>query len=120
MSHDLNKRTRVRKKRAFRVRKKVRGTAERPRLSVHKTIKHIGAQLIDDENGVTLAMFSTLSKEATGQKKSKDGARFVGQKIAELAKGKKIGSIVFDRGRFKYHGLVAALAEGARDGGLKF
>lgn len=120
MSHKLIKRTKVRKKRKMRIRKKLRGTSDRPRLSVSKTLSHIGVQLIDDESGVTLAGFSTLSKEAKGQKKSKEGARFVGQKIAELAKQKNVEQVIFDRGRFKYHGLIAELADAARENGLKF
>lgn len=120
MSHKLIKRSKVRKKRQMRIRKKLKGVAERPRLSVSKTLKHIGAQLIDDEKGLTLVSFSTLSKDAKGQKKSKDGARFIGKKIAELAKKKNIEQVIFDRGRFKYHGLVAELADAARESGIKF
>ena len=104
----------------MRVRKKVRGTGVRPRLSVSKSLRHIGVQLIDDERAVTLASFSTLSKEARQYRKSKKGAQFVGQKIAELAKEKNIDAVVFDRGRFKYHGLIAELANAARENGLKF
>ena len=104
----------------MRVRKKTKGNAARPRLCVFKSLTHIGAQLIDDEKGVTLLSYSTLSKEAKGQKRTKEGANSIGKKLAELAKGKKIEEVVFDRGRYNYHGLVAALAEGAREGGLKF
>ena len=120
MSHKLLKRTKVRKKRTMRIRKKLRGSSERPRFSVSKSLKHIGVQIIDDENGVTLTSFSTLSKEAQGHKRSKEGARFVGQKIAELAKQKNIEKVIFDRGRFKYHGLIAELANAARENGIKF
>lgn len=120
MSHKLLKRTKVRKKRSMRNRKKLRGSSERPRLSVSKTLNHIGVQIIDDEKGVTLASFSTLSKEAKGQKRTKEGARFVGQKIAELAKQKNVEKVIFDRGRFKYHGLIAELADAARENGIKF
>lgn len=120
MSNKLLNRTRIRKKRKLRIRKKLRGTNARPRLSVSKSINHISVQIIDDEKGITLAGFSTLSKEAKGLKKSKEGARFVGQKIAELAKQKNIEKIIFDRGRFKYHGLIAELANAARENGLKF
>ncbi len=119
MHLNLKKRTTIRKKRAFRIRKKLRGTAERPRLSVSKTINHIGVQLIDDEKGMTLASYSTLTKELKG-KKSKENARLVGEKIGELAKGKNIDRVVFDRGRFKYHGIIAELANGAREKGIKF
>lgn len=119
MGSQLERRNEVRKKRALRVRKKLRGSAERPRLSVFKSLKHIGAQLIDDEKGVTLLSFSTCAKGAGEIKKSKEGARLIGEKIAQLAKEKKIEQAIFDRGRFKYHGLVAALAEGAREKGMK-
>ncbi|MBF5058867.1 50S ribosomal protein L18 [Candidatus Neptunochlamydia vexilliferae] len=120
MHLNLKKRTTIRKKRALRIRKKLRGTAERPRLSVSKTLTHIGVQLIDDEKGITLASYSTLAKELKGKKKSKETARLVGEKIGELAKGKNIDRVVFDRGRFKYHGIIAELANGAREKGIKF
>lgn len=121
MHLNLEKRNQIRKKRAMRVRKKVRGNAERPRLSVFKSLNHIGVQLIDDEKGTTIASFSTLVKELKGQKQSmKEGARIVGEKIAEVAKGKKVDQVVFDRGRYKYHGIIAELANAAREKGLKF
>ena len=120
MSLHILKKQKLRKKRQMRNRKKLRGSADRPRLSVSKTLKHIGAQLIDDEAGHTIASFSTLSKEAKEHSKSKDGADFVGKKIAELAKEKQVTSVIFDRGRFKYHGLVAHLAQAAREAGLIF
>ena len=118
MENRLKKRSIARKRRVFRVRKKLKGTLSKPRLSVSKTNKHLFAQLIDDENGNTLAAAGTLSKEKL--KKSKDSAKLIGTKLAEIAKEKKINSIIFDRGRFKYHGLIALLAEGAREGGLEF
>jgi len=120
MSCKLLNRKKTRRNRAMRVRKRLRGTASKPRLSVTKSLRHIGVQIIDDELGVTLVSFSTFSKEAKGHKKSKEGARFVGEKIAELAKKKNISTVVFDRGRFKYHGLIAELADAARENGLKF
>ena len=120
MSHKLINRTKMRKKRILRIRKKLRGTSCRPRLSISKSLNHISVQMIDDEKGITLAGFSTLSKEAKGMKKSKEGARFVGQKIAQFAKQKNIDKVIFDRGRFKYHGLIAELANAARENGLKF
>ena len=104
----------------MRVRKKLRGTPTRPRLSVFKSLNHIGVQIIDDENGYTLASYSTLVKDLSGKKKSKETARLVGQKIAEIAKEKKIESIIFDRGRFKFHGIIAELANAARENGIKF
>ena len=120
MGRNLQKQNTIRKKRTWRVRKKLKSTCGKPRLCVSKTIKHIGVQLIDDEKGITIASFSTKSKEAKGQKKSKESARLVGQKIGAMAKEKNVEEIVFDRGRFKYHGLVAEVAEGARESGLKF
>ncbi|MEM7174823.1 MAG: 50S ribosomal protein L18 [Chlamydiota bacterium] len=120
MRQELKQRNIRRKKRTQRTRKKLKGSATKPRLSVFKSLKHISCQLIDDDNGVTLASFGTQAKGVEGHKKSREGARFVGEKIAEIAKEKKIGTVVFDRGRFQYHGLVAELALGARSGGLKF
>jgi large subunit ribosomal protein L18 len=120
MNLNLERRNTVRKKRSMRVRKKLRGTAERPRLSVFKSLTHIGVQMIDDVNGLTLASYSTLAKELKGKKRTKETARLVGQKIAEIAKEKKIESIIFDRGRFKYHGIIAELANAARENGIKF
>ena len=120
MRQELKKRNTRRKKRAVRTRKKLRGSVERPRLSVYKSLKHISCQLIDDVNGVTLASFGTQSKENKDLRKTREGAKAVGEKIAELAKAKNIVKVVFDRGRFQYHGLVAQLATGARQGGLKF
>lgn len=120
MQSNVKQRNVVREKRALRVRKKLKGSSERPRLCVIKSLKHIGAQLIDDETGVTLASFSTMSKELRGHKKSKESARLVGEKIAEFAKEKNIEKVIFDRGRFKYHGLIAELAQGAREKGIQF
>jgi large subunit ribosomal protein L18 len=104
----------------MRVRKTLHGNAERPRLSVSKTNCHIYAQLIDDDNSVTLAGFGTLSKEMSVKKKSKESAREIGKQIAELAKKKNINSVIFDRGRYKFHGIIAELANGAREAGLQF
>jgi len=119
MDHDKLRRANARAKRAMRVRKVLKGTNIRPRLSVLKSNKHIYAQLIDDERGVTLAGIGTLSK---GHKmcKSKEAARYIGQQIAELAKKCGVESVLFDRGRYKYHGIVAELAAGARTAGLQF
>ncbi|MCX6354600.1 MAG: 50S ribosomal protein L18 [Candidatus Aureabacteria bacterium] len=110
-------------RRKMRIRKKIHGAPERPRLSVYRSNLHIYAQLIDDRNGVTLAAISTLSpqyKERQKDKEKKDAAKIVGALIAELAKAKGIEQIVFDRNRYRYHGRVRALADGAREGGLKF
>lgn len=98
-----------------RVRAKIFGTAQRPRLCVFKSNQHIYAQLIDDEKGKTLAAASDLEI-----KKSAEKTKEVGKLIAEKAKVKKIEKVVFDRGGYKYHGRVKALAEGAREGGLNF
>jgi large subunit ribosomal protein L18 len=103
-------------RRAARVRAKFLGTAKKPRLSVFKSLKHVSAQLIDDEKQVTLASAS----DAKMKGKRIDNAKKVGEEIAKLASAKKIKECFFDRGRFKYHGIIKALAEGAREGGLKF
>jgi large subunit ribosomal protein L18 len=108
-----------RKRRHVRVRKKVTGNAARPRLAVHRSARHIFAQLIDDGAGHTLASASTLDtsiRDATGDKKAR--ARQVGQLLASRAKEAGITAAVFDRGGYAYHGRVAALADGAREGGL--
>ena len=104
--------------RLARIRKSITGTAERPRLSVFRSLKHISAQLIDDTTGNTVAAASSIEKEVVGG--NAEGAKQVGLKLAERAKAKGIDAIVFDRGGFRYHGRVAALADGAREGGLDF
>ena len=107
-------------KRHKRVRAKVFGTTERPRLNVFRSEKNIYAQVIDDVAGNTLVSASSLDKEIEGNGGNKEGARKVGLAIAEAAKKANIEEVVFDRGGFVYHGRVAELAEGAREGGLKF
>ena len=109
-----------RKKRHVRVRGKISGTPERPRLSVFRSNANIYAQIIDDVNGVTLASASTLEKEFEGATGNKEAAKKVGKTLAERAKAKGIAAVVFDRSGYIYHGRVAELAEGARDGGLEF
>lgn len=112
-----------RTRRRFRVRKSIKGTAERPRLSVTRSHKHISAQLIDDLAGKTLASASTLDKGLSGSVKyggNKDAATLVGKAIAERAKAAGVEAVCFDRGAYKYHGRVAALADAAREGGLQF
>lgn len=104
----------------YRIRKTVKGTAERPRLSVFRSNKQIYAQLIDDVQGVTLAAVSSAAKEMTANGPKVDLAREVGKKLAEKAVQSGIKSCVFDRGGYLYHGRVKALAEGAREGGLQF
>jgi large subunit ribosomal protein L18 len=123
MDNSKKKRLRSRKKRVMRVRSQVRGSSERPRLSVFKTNAHVYAQLIDDVKGVTLAGIGTLSKQnqkTAHNGRSKEAARHIGKQIAEVAKKHNVQSIVFDRGRYKFHGLVAELAAGAREAGLQF
>jgi large subunit ribosomal protein L18 len=123
MLNDLKKRNVRRKRRLFRVRKHVKGTAEKPRLSVFKSNMHIFAQLIDDNAGLTLASAGSVMKDfraANLGKKGKDAARLVGVKIAEAAKQKNIANVVFDRGFNKYHGLLSEVANAARETGLQF
>lgn len=105
-----------------RVRRKVAGISERPRLCIFKSLQHIYVQLIDDEKGVTLAAASTLEKSLSGLASKKDiaAAREVGASIAEKAKEIGITEVVFDRNGYKYHGSVAALADAAREKGLVF
>ncbi|MCC8065433.1 MAG: 50S ribosomal protein L18 [Clostridiales bacterium] len=107
-------------KRHKRVRAKISGTPERPRLNVFRSETNIYAQIIDDVNGVTLASASSLDKGFTCDGDKKDAARLVGKNVAERAKAKGIDTVVFDRGGYVYHGRVQALAEGAREGGLQF
>ena len=110
-----------RRRRHLRVRKKVRGTAARPRLAVFRSNKHIYAQVIDDVAGLTVASASTMETAirdgATG---TVDAARAVGERVADRAKSAGVDTVVFDRGGFKYHGRVAAVADGARGAGLEF
>ena len=108
-----------RKKRQARVRGKISGSAERPRLNVFRSNTHIFAQLIDDQSGKTLASSSTLVKANQGGTKTEQ-AQKVGKAIAESAKSAKIENVVFDRGGYLYHGRVKALADAAREAGLKF
>ena len=114
---DSNK---ARLKRHRRVRAKVSGTPERPRLNVFRSNKHIYAQIIDDINGVTLASASSMDKGFEGSGGNAEGARKVGEMIAKNAADKGISEVVFDRGGYLYHGRVKELAEGARENGLKF
>lgn len=112
-----------RKRRHLRVRKKVFGTKERPRLCVFRSLRHMYCQLIDDTEGRTLLAMSTLSPElrnTLSKHGNKEAAAAVGAKLAEKAKALGIKEVVFDRGGYKFHGRVKALAEAARKGGLKF
>ncbi len=110
----------ARLRRHKRVRKNISGTAERPRLDVFRSLNHIYAQIIDDTKGVTLAAASSLEKGFEGSGGNVEGAKKVGEMIAKKALEKGIKEVVFDRGGYIYHGRVAALAEGAREGGLQF
>ncbi len=113
----------ARKRRHYRVRNKVSGTVARPRLSVFRSSQHIYAQVIDDERGHTVAAASSLEpevrKQLTGKTKTAQ-AELVGTTLAERAKAAGITAVVFDRGGFRYHGRVKAVADGARSGGLQF
>ena len=111
----------ARTRRHFRLRKKIVGTAGRPRLVVTRSARHIGAQIVDDSVGRTLVSASTLEADlrgASGDKTAK--ARSVGEKLAERAKAAGVSAVVFDRGGDAYHGRIAALTDGARSGGLEF
>jgi len=107
-------------KRHKRVRSKISGTPERPRLCVFRSAKHIYAQIIDDVAGKTLVSASSMEKDFTEYGGNKEAAKKVGELVAKRAIDAKIEEVVFDRGGFVYHGRVQALAEGAREGGLKF
>lgn len=115
----LSKKEALRRRRHIRVRKNIFGSAERPRLVVSRSLRNLTAQLIDDNSGVTLAYASTLEKETTQGDKTAQ-AKATGERLAERAKAKGINDVVFDRAGRKYHGRVAALADGARTGGLNF
>ena len=136
MSYTAKKRRSDRRRRHYRIRKTLRGTAQRPRLAVYRSNRHISAQIIDDSVGNTLASAASTEQElrpkTAGSAKSKktassagansniETAGKVGAALAERAKAAGVESVVFDRGGFRYHGQVAALADAAREGGLKF
>ena len=119
-SAEIRRQSRITRHR--RVRKKVHGTAVRPRLAVHRSNKHLVAQVIDDDAGRTLAAASTAEADqrAAGSGSTVDAAGRIGQLVAERAKAAGIDSVVFDRGGFIYHGRIAALAAAAREAGLEF
>lgn len=120
---DLRKKRASREKRHTRVRSRVVGTAERPRLNVFRSLDNIYAQVIDDTQGVTLVSASTIDREIAKEVEGKnkiESAKIIGARLAERAKTAGITKVVFDRGGYQYHGRVAALAEGAREGGLDF
>ncbi|MDQ7820844.1 MAG: 50S ribosomal protein L18 [Armatimonadota bacterium] len=113
----------LRQRRHARIRRRIAGTGHRPRLSVFRSLKHIYAQIIDDDRGMTLAAASTLDPEVRDQvrgKRKTEAAAVVGEILARRARARGIVRVVFDRGGYKYHGRVRALAEGARRGGLEF
>ena len=117
----VHKKLASRHKRAATIRKRVAGDADRPRLSVYRSLNHIYAQVIDDATGKTLASASTLSAELKdGKGKKSELAKEVGKLVAKKCVEKQIEAVVFDRNGFNYHGRIAAVAEGAREGGLKF
>ncbi len=113
----------AREKRKARIRKKISGTAERPRLTVYKSLKHVYAQVVDDVAGKTIAFASTTSKglrDEVKEDRKTDAAKKVGAAIARAAMDKGVTQVVFDRNGFDYHGRVAAVAQAAREAGLKF
>jgi len=123
MIHARKDRLSGRQRRAKRVRKKIFGTAEKPRLSVHRSLKNIYVQLIDDDRCVSILGISSLGPKIREQQfvgGKIDTAKFVGKLGAEIARGKGITKVVFDRSGYRYHGRVKAVAEGAREGGLNF
>ncbi len=119
----LDKRKQSRMKRKKRIRKKINGTPERPRLCVFRSAKHIDTQIIDDINGETIASASSYEKEVKEQPKFEDkvsAANFIGKRVAERALEKGIKKVVFDRNGFLYHGRIKAVSDGAREAGLEF
>lgn len=119
--HSPRTRAERRYRRHLRVRKRVMGTAERPRLVVFRSLKHVYAQLVDDETSTTIAAASDLLKDLTREKPGKLGAALaVGKRLALAAKERGVTRVVFDRAGYRYHGRVKAVADGARTGGLEF
>ena len=107
-----------RERRKLRIRKKISGSVEQPRLTVFRTARHIYAQVVDDVSGVTLASASTVEKSFDGTTSTVDAAKKVGKLVGERAKGAGVETVVFDRGGNRYHGRVAGIADGAREAGL--
>ncbi len=122
MRNEIVKKHKLQNKRKMRVRKQMHGTSIKPRLSVMKSNKHIHVQLIDDDLSVTIASVSTNGKEqrTDEMKKNKESARKLGEAIGAKAVQANIKEVIFDRGPYKYHGILAELADGARQAGLKF
>lgn len=116
-------RNQKRMERHFKIRNKIQGTPERPRLNIYRSAKHIYAQVIDDATGTTLVSASTADKELkdkVAELTKTDAAKLVGQAVGERAKEKGINTVVFDRGGYLYHGRIKVLADGARESGLEF
>lgn len=121
MRNEIVKKHKLQSRRKMRVRHSMHGTSIKPRLSVTKSNKHIHVQLIDDDQAVTIAAVSTASKESRAEmKKNKESARKLGESIGQKAVHANIKEVIFDRGSHKYHGILAELADGARQAGLKF
>lgn len=122
MRNEIVKKHKLQKKRKLRVRHHMHGTSIKPRLNVMKSNKHIHVQLIDDDKSVTIASESTNTKDSrsNGMKKNKESARKLGESIGAKAIQANIKEVIFDRGPYKYHGILAELADGARQAGLKF
>ena len=125
--NQAKQRIQERKRRASRVRKTIKGTSERPRLCVRRSLRHMGAQIVDDTSGKSIAQVSSASKEVQqkvaadeAQGTKRDVSRIVGALLAEQAKAQGVEKVVFDRKGYRYHGRVKALADGAREGGLVF
>jgi len=120
----LKKEKQRKARKIIRVRKNIKGTAERPRMSVFRSLNHIYVQIIDDSSSTTLAAVSTKSKNISSQLKSAksktEQSKIVGSEIARVAQEKGVSKVMFDRGIYRFHGRVKALAESAREGGLKF
>jgi large subunit ribosomal protein L18 len=117
----IQKKRELRGRRKARIRLKVSGSTERPRLSVYRSLNHIYAQVIDDSTGKTIAAASTLSPELKdGKGKKSELAKEVGKLVAKKCQAVQVAAVVFDRNGFNYHGRIAAVADGAREGGLKF
>jgi large subunit ribosomal protein L18 len=114
------KRNAIRQRVHDRIRAKIQGTAERPRLNVYRSLNHIYAQVIDDDQGHTLVAAASTEKDLQGKGGNVAGAKLIGKKVAERAKEKGITKVVFDRSGYQYHGRVKALADAAREAGLEF
>ena len=118
--HELNDKQRKRTQRREHVRKTLSGTAEKPRVTVFKSNRYVYVQAIDDAAGVTLASASTLEETLKGVKRNVEGAARLGEEFGKRLKDKSVGTVVFDRNGYKYHGIVKAIADGARKAGLAF